>query len=76
MFSGKVESVGTIREVVHSKESAAMVVEIDTNFSNMGKGESIAVNGVCLTVVEFDDSTFRMDLGTETLNKTSFKNVK
>jgi len=75
MFSGIVESVGTIREFVHSKESAAMVVEIDTNFSNMDKGESIAVNGVCLTVIEFDDSTFRMDLGTETLNKTSFKNV-
>ena len=76
MFSGIVESVGTVREFVHDKESAAMVIERDANFRNLENGESIAVNGVCLTVVEFDDSTFRMDLGTETLNKTSFKNVK
>ena len=76
MFCGIVESVGTIREFVHGKESATMVIETDSNFRNLENGESIAVNGVCLTVVEFDDSTFRMDLGTETLNITSFKNVK
>ena len=76
MFSGIVEAVGTVREFVRDKESAAMVVETDTNFKNLENGESIAVNGVCLTVVEFNDSIFRMDLGTETLNKTSFKNQK
>jgi riboflavin synthase len=68
--------MGTVREFVHAKESAAMVVETDNNFSSLEDGESIAVNGVCLTVVEFNDSTFRMDLGTETLNKTSFKNSR
>ncbi|MEC8956981.1 MAG: riboflavin synthase [Nitrospinota bacterium] len=76
MFSGIIESVGTVREFVHDKESAVMVVEAGTNFLNLENGESIAVNGVCLTIVEFNDSTFRMDLGTETLNKTSFKNIK
>ncbi len=76
MFSGIIESMGTVREFVQGKESAAMVVETDNNFSGLEDGESIAVNGVCLTVVEFDASTFRMDLGTETLNKTSFKNTK
>ena len=76
MFSGIIEAVGTVREFVHGKESAAMVIETDSNFRNLENGESIAVNGVCLTVVEFNDSIFRMDLGTETLNKTSFKNVK
>ena len=76
MFSGIIESVGTVLEFVHDKESAVMVVEAGTNFLNLENGESIAVNGVCLTIVEFNDSTFRMDLGTETLNKTSFKNIK
>ena len=76
MFSGIIESVGTVREFVHDKENAVMVVEAGTNFLNLENGESIAVNGVCLTIVEFNDSTFRMDLGTETLNKTSFKNIK
>ncbi len=76
MFSGIIESVGTLREFVHGQESAVAVVETDTNFSGLEDGESIAVNGVCLTVVEFSESTFRMDLGTETLAKTSFKNSK
>ncbi len=76
MFSGIIESVGTLREFVHGQESAVAVVETDSNFSGLEDGESIAVNGVCLTVVEFDESTFRMDLGTETLDKTSFKNSK
>ena len=76
MFSGIIESVGTLREFVHGQESAVAVVETDTNFSGLEDGESIAVNGVCLTVVEFSESTFRMDLGTETLDKTSFKNSK
>ncbi len=76
MFSGIIESLGTIREFDHGQESAAMVVETETNFSGLEDGESIAVNGVCLTVVDFNESTFRMDLGTETLDKTSFKNSK
>ena len=76
MFSGIIESLGTLREFVHGQESAVAVVETDTNFSGLEDGESIAVNGVCLTVVEFSGSAFRMDLGTETLDKTSFKNSK
>ena len=76
MFSGIIEAVGTVREFVHGEESATMAVEPDSKFRNLEDGESIAVNGVCLTVAEFNDSVFRMDLGTETLNKTSFKNVK
>ena len=76
MFNGIVEAVGTVREFVHGEESATMTVETDSKFRNLENGESIAVNGVCLTVVEFNDSIFRMDLGTETLNKTSFKNKK
>ena len=76
MFSGIIESVGTLCEFVHGQESAVAVVETDTNFSGLEDGESIAVNGVCLTVVDFCKSTFRMDLGTETLDKTSFKNSK
>jgi riboflavin synthase len=76
MFSGIIESLGTIREFVHGQESAAMVVETKTSFSRLEEGESIAVNGVCLTVVDFNESMLRMDLGTETLSKTSFKNSK
>ena len=53
-----------------------MIRESKTKFSSLDKGESIGVNGVCLTVVNFNESMLRMDLGTETLSKTSFKNSK
>ena len=76
MFSGIIETVGAVREFVRGDESATIIVGTDTNFRNLEEGESIAVNGACLTVVEFDGSAFRMDLGTETLSKTSFKNSK
>ena len=76
MFSGIIETLGSVREFIRGDESATMIVGTDTNFRNLEEGESIAVNGVCLTVVEFDDSAFRMDLGTETLSKTSFINSK
>ena len=76
MFSGIIESQGIIREFVRGDENATMVVEMETGFSNLENGESIAVNGVCLTVVEFGGATFKMDLGTETLSKTSFRNSK
>ena len=76
MFSGIIESQGVIREFTRGDESAKMVVEMKTDFLNLEVGESIAVNGVCLTVVEFGGATFKMDLGTETLSKTSFRNSK
>ena len=76
MFSGIVELQGTIRDFTRGDESATMVVETETDFSNLEDGESVAVNGVCLTVVEFDGAIFKMDLGTETLSKTSFRNSK
>ena len=76
MFSGIIESLGTIREFVRGQESAVMVVETRSNFSCLEKGESIAVNGVCLTVVNFNKSMLRMDLGTETLSKTNFNSSK
>ena len=76
MFSGIVESQGVIREFARGNESATIIVEMETNFSNLEDGESIAVNGVCLTVAEFDEAIFKMDLGTETLSKTSFRNSK
>ena len=53
-----------------------MIRESKTKFSSLDEGESIVVNGVCLTVVNFNESMLRMDLGTETLSKTSFKNSK
>ena len=75
MFSGIVQSMGTIGEFIQQNEGAVLVVNIEEAFSGFEDGESIAVNGVCLTVVDSTQTTFILDLSTETLNRTNFKNV-
>jgi len=74
MFSGIVLSVGTVGEYIQKNEGAVLVV--NTDLSGFEDGESIAVNGVCLTVVDSTETTFKLDLSTETLSRTNFKNAK
>ena len=76
MFSGIVLSVGTIGEYVQKNEGAVLVVNTEMDLSGFEDGESIAVNGVCLTVVDSTETTFKLDLSTETLSRTNFKNAK
>ena len=76
MFSGIVLSVGTIGEYVKKNEGAVLVVNTEMDLSGFEDGESIAVNGVCLTVVDSTETTFKLDLSTETLSRTNFKNAK
>ena len=76
MFSGIVLSVGTIGEYVQKNEGAVLVVNTEKDLSGFEDGESIAVNGVCLTVVDSTETTFKLDLSTETLSRTNFKNAK
>ena len=76
MFSGIVQSIGTIGEYTQENEGAVLVVNTKKEFSGFEDGESIAVNGVCLTVVGSTETSFQLDLSTETLNRTNFKNAK
>jgi riboflavin synthase len=75
MFSGIVQSVGTIGKFIQQNEGAVLVVNTEDGFSGFEVGESIAVNGVCLTVVDSTQTTFKLDLSTETLSRTNFENV-
>ena len=52
MFSGIVEQVAKVRAV--APEGPSRRLTIDTGFSDLSLGESVAVNGVCLTVTDFD----------------------
>ena len=52
MFSGIIENLGMIRATRESDGSVTM--DIDTGFSDLSLGESVAINGICLTVVTFD----------------------
>jgi len=72
MFTGLVEALGTVQSV--SPDGAGgrhLVVAEPAIAPELAVGESIAVNGACLTVVEFDPATFRFQAGPETLLRTN-----
>jgi riboflavin synthase len=71
MFTGIVEEVGTIVEVA----SHRLVVSATTTLEGVVIGDSIAVNGACLTVVELTDATFAVDLSDETLERTALSSL-
>ena len=66
MFTGIVKSIGKLR-----KENTFLVIEILENNFDMDIGDSIAVDGICLTVKEIYNSKFTVDVSEETLKKTT-----
>ena len=67
MFTGIIEEVGR----VISAQSGNLVIAASNILQGMEPGGSIAVNGVCLTVTNFDSSSFSVDIMPETLNRTN-----
>jgi len=76
MFSGIVSSVGIINQIFRKNAGAVLTVQGGDGFRGFESGESIAVNGVCLTVRDSTKDTFTVDLSTETINRTCFKSVE
>lgn len=69
MFTGIVEATGTVREIHPRETDAAVIFDAGgLDLSDVKQGDSISVNGCCLTVVELDASTFRVDVSRETLD--------
>ncbi len=71
MFTGLVEEMGTVRERVPSAAGARMVIGCDVVREGLAIGDSVSVNGACLTVVELTDDSFAVDCVEETLRRTS-----
>jgi len=76
MFSGIVSNVGIINQIIRKHEGAILTVRGGDDFRGFASGESIAVNGVCLTVRDSTKDTFTVDLSTETISRTCFKNIE
>src|SRR6478609_11686785 len=71
MFTGIVEELGEIVAVEPLADAARLTVRGPVVTSGAGHGASIAVNGVCLTVVDTADGTFTADVMRETLDRSS-----
>ncbi len=67
MFTGIVEEVGTVAEISNN----GITVRAEKVLSDLKLGDSIAVNGACLTAVSIEDSRFSVDLSPETMRRTS-----
>ena len=76
MFTGIVEELGTIAAVEEQGDAIRLTVRASTVLEGTGLGDSIAVNGCCLTVVTSDEDTWTADVVQETLDKTSLLGVK
>jgi riboflavin synthase len=72
LFTGIVEHVGTIETLELKRDGGRVTIEALSVVGDLGKSDSIAVNGCCLTVVEADNYRFSADLSGETIRKTTF----
>lgn len=76
MFTGIVEEIGTIKQIERRVHSAVITVKARTVLGGICIGDSIAVNGVCLTVVGYTDDQFFADIMHETLERSSLQTAK
>lgn len=71
MFTGIVEEIGAVVSVTQGAKAAKLALQGNLIFEDMHIGDSIAVNGVCLTVTEKTSNTFIVDVMPETLRRSS-----
>ncbi|EHH1094004.1 riboflavin synthase [Vibrio parahaemolyticus O1:K58] len=77
MFTGIVEAVGKLTAITPKGEDITVTVEVGKlDMSDVKLGDSIATNGVCLTVIDFGSNYYSADLSLETLKKTGFANYQ
>lgn len=77
MFTGIIESVGTLKKIENVDGDIRLTISsTQLDFSDVGLGDSIASNGICLTVIEQGKDWYAVDVSRETLAKTAMKNWK
>ncbi|MEH7380855.1 riboflavin synthase [Bacillus sp. JJ1533] len=76
MFTGIVEEIGKIKAINGSQDSVEMVIQAKKILEDVNLGDSISVNGVCLTVTEFTSDGFTVDVMPETVKSTSLRELQ
>ena len=76
MFTGIVESMGTVKRLARKGEDARLFIDTSMNLDDLKIGDSIAINGACLTVTEKTGSIFSADVSAETMARTNIKLLK
>ncbi|GAB6269353.1 MAG: riboflavin synthase [Smithella sp.] len=73
MFTGIVEGLGKVKRLIMKGADAVLEIETGINLAEVSIGDSIAVNGACLTVTSKNQQIFQADVSAETLSRTTLK---
>ena len=76
MFTGIIEELGKVRSVERRGENARIVIDAQLAVEGTNHGDSIAVNGVCLTALDIDNNSFAADVSMETLARSTLGTLK
>jgi riboflavin synthase len=76
MFTGLIQAVGEVSSITLQETSARLAITSAEIASQIAQGDSVAVNGACLTVVAFDSKGFEVDVMVQTLNLTSIGSLE
>lgn len=76
MFTGIIESIGAVKRLTKKGEDALLVIETSMNLDDINVGDSISINGACLTVTHKTYKEFSADVSAETLARTNLKLLK
>ena len=76
MFTGIIEEIGTVKNIQRNGSNSFIVIEAKKVLEDVHLGDSIAVNGVCLTVTKTYGSIFQADVMNETLSRSSLGELR
>ena len=76
MFTGIVEELGNISQIKKTDTGKQFTITAEAIMDDLKVGDSVSVNGVCLTVTTYDESSFNLDLVQETLKKSNLGDLK
>jgi riboflavin synthase len=76
MFTGLIEDIGTVTAMTVSGKAGKLVVETSLPVSEIALGDSVAVNGICLTVVSRGSKTLEFDVSPETIERSGLQRLK
>src|SRR5215813_6295378 len=76
MFTGIIEELGSVRSIEERGENARIVIDAKTVTEGTHHGDSIAVNGVCLTALDIHHDSFAADVSRETLLRSTLGSLK
>ena len=76
MFTGIVEYLGRVQEIRGTSSGKRLKIELGPLVENLREGDSVAVNGLCLTVCSIDSSTAEFDVVGESLDRSTFSSLR